>query len=265
MSANLVYVCQKTFSNIIIIIVITGAIVLVVQVLKTRFYIKKHLNQRVAIPDKLKIIASDLNLDGKINVVKDENKLSFCYGIFSPKVCMSTGLIKALTADELKAVLLHESYHVKNHDPLKIILGQTASSMLFFIPILKEMQRYFVLSKEIAADNMAVKYGDRRSFIAVLNKLLTFPAPYFNGIANLASLDNLEKRILYLTDNQKKVIFRPSLGSVLLSIIITLFSLMIVNVPVYTVSAHENVILCRAEKEINYTRNLLYTPMTTKP
>lgn len=294
MLSHAVYVCQKTFSNVIftlshsvplilitfaIIILFIGAIAYVYQILKTSLYLKKHFSKGVAIPNKLKVAINNLNLNGKINVVKDENRLVFCYGILSPRICLSTGLIKSLEFDELRAVLLHESYHVRNHDPLKIILGQTASTMFFFIPILKEIQQYFALSKEIAADNMATKYGNKQSLISVLNKLLIAPTPYFNGIAALASLDDLEKRILYLIDNRKKVTFRPSLISVFLSSLIVVFSFIIVNVPIYAVSAHEGsmeslvicpfgdscTLSCKVEKEINYTKNLLYTPMIDKP
>lgn len=285
MSLNTVYVCQKFFSNLVFtishsipLILITfamtilfiGVIAFFVQVVKTRAYLKKYLGKRLVISKNLKTTINNLDLSGKVDVVKDLNKFSFCYGIFKPRICLSTGLIKTITLEELKAVLVHESYHVKNYDPLKIILGQTASLMFFFIPILREIQQHFVLSKEIAADNMAIKYGDRESLVSVLNKLLVAPAPYLNGVAALANLDGLEKRILYLTGNQRKITFRPSRASILLSTMIAVFSLMVVNVPVYAVSLHEgsadhSLLICPSKEVVNYTKNLLYTPITDKP
>lgn len=275
--SHAVYVCQKTFSNVIftlshsvplilitfaIAILLIGTIAYVYQLLKTRFYLKKHLNKRIPIPNNLRVVISNLNLNGKINIVKDESRLSFCYGILSPKICLSTGLIKSLTFDELKAVLLHEGYHVRNHDPLKIILGQTASIMFFFIPILKEIQQYFALSKEIAADNMAIKYVNKQSLISVLNKLLIAPTPYYSGIAALANFDDLEKRILYLTGGQKKAVFKPSLVSTSLSTFIILFSMVVVNTPVYDVRVDDS---CKAKEEVSYSKDLMYTPASYTP
>lgn len=243
-------------------ILFIGVIAFVIQVVKTRAYLKKYLSKRLTVPKSLKTAISSLDLSGKVDVVKDPNKFSFCYGIFKPRICLSTGLIKAITSEELKAVILHESYHIQNHDPLKIILSQTASLMFFFIPILREIQQYFALSKEVAADNIAIKYGDRESLISVLNKLLVAPAPAFNGVAALASLGDLEKRILYLTGKQKKAVFKPSLLNISLSTFIVLFSMVVVNTPVYAVRVDDS---CKAKEEVSYSKDLMYTPASYTP
>ncbi len=73
-------------------------------------------------------------------------------------VCkISSNLIKSLSEGELKVVLLHESYHLKHRDPLKIILSQVATTMFFFVPILKDIHSHYALSKEISADLQANK------------------------------------------------------------------------------------------------------------
>lgn len=269
---NIVDVCQKIFSITPIflqfltaIILLLGLMSFLTQILKTKAFLRNNLQKKISTPPTLQSVIDYLKLKGSVDLIEDVRNFSFCYGIIKPRIALSTGLLGAIDKHELKAVLLHESYHLKNHDPLKIILAQTTSLMFFFIPILKEIQQYFALSKEIAADNMAIKYGDKSSLVSVLRKLLVSPAPYFNGIAALASLDGLEKRILYLINNQKKVTFSPSLVNVFLSTIIIVFSFMIVDLPIFAVSAHEGSISCRAEKEINYTKNLLYTPVTTSP
>lgn len=302
MSLNTVYVCQKFFSNLVftishsislifisfaMTILFIGVIAFVIQVVKTRAYLKKYLSKRLVIPESLKTAINNLDLSGKVDVVKDPNKFSFCYGLLKPRICLSTGFAKALSPDELKAVLFHESYHLKNRDPLKIILGKTISSMFFFIPVLLDLQRHYVFIKEIAADEVAIKKINKNFLISALAKLLVSGTPHFGTVAALGSLDNLEKRILYLTDKQRKVTFRPSILSVSLSSLVVVLSLTIVNVPVYAVSQEgsmdHSLFVCpfgdsctlsckqslpssdeerKAEKEINYTKNLLYTPVT---
>lgn len=302
--SHVVYICQKTFSNVIfsfshsgplflIILVATilliGILTLVVQIIKTRRYLKKNLSRKVLISSTLKLITHKLNLDGKINVVKDNNKFSFCYGLLQPKICLSTGLLKNLTENELKAILLHESYHLKNHDPLKILLGKTSAIMFFFIPIFGDIQNYYAFSKEIAADEVVIKNGNKHSLISVLSKLMVSPSPRLAGVAALANVNDLEKRILYLSGKQIRNTFKPSLTNILLSTFVLIFSLIIVNAPVYAVNMHDESMdnhtlvicpfgdscaaSCKAEKEVKFqgnqgsatagsyfSKNMLYTP-----
>lgn len=292
--SHAVYVCQQTFSNILftishsvpflaaifaMAIFIVGLLTLTIQLLQTRAYVKKNLKKRALLPMSLKQITSELKIKGKIDIVKDNNKLSFCYGIIKPRICISTGLIKALNPGELRAVVLHESYHLKNHDPFKIILAKTASLMFFFIPLFREMQRHYALSKEIAADHVVIQNNHKTLLLSALSKLLINNQPRFVGVAALASVEDLEKRIMYLTKQKVNIKFAPSLVSVTLSGFILLFFLLLLNTPVYAVKMDGEImkhslficpfgdsctLVCKAEKETNYTKNLLYTPMTEK-
>lgn len=309
-----VYVCQETFSNVlfdishsvplflaslVVMILFIGLITLWLQALKTRGYLKKYLGDKISIPSYAAAIVEELGLKdelkfllrNRIDIVKDESKISFCYGLFQPRICLSTGLLKSLNTSELRAILLHESYHVKNHDPLKIILSKTASMMFFFIPVLKDFQNFYAFSKEIAADKLVINSGYKQPLLSVLSKLLLTPPPKFSGVAALASVGDLEKRVLYLTGNQIKSTFKPSLLNISLSAVVVLFSLVIVNTPVYAVSEHEGsmehplftsagkklaficpfgdkcALSCKAKEEegINSSKGLMYTPMHYTP
>lgn len=271
--SHAVYICQETFSNVLFnishsiplllitlvtMILLLGFITLWVQALKTRTYLKKHLGKKISLPSNAATIVKELGLKDKINIVKDKSKFSFCYGLLQPRICLSTGLLRSLNTNELRAVLLHESYHVKNHDPLKIILGKTASIMFFFIPILKDFQNYYGFSKEIAADKLVISNGYKQPLLSILSKLLLAPSSKFSGVAALASVNDLEKRVLYLTGNQMKNTFKPSLLNISLSAIVVLFSLVIVNTPVYAVSDH--LFICPFGD-----KRLMYTPMNYTP
>ncbi len=255
--AHAIYFCQKTFSSSIILphslhsifvflaglIFVVGFFTLLVHVFKTRLYlrskqlvdIKRNIRQRAMIPKAIKRITSGLGLESKIDIIKDNNQFSFCYGIIKPRICLSTSLVKKLTPNELKAVLLHESYHLKSHDPLKILVGQAASHMFFFLPVLGDVYKYYALSKEIAADGVAIKMGQKESLLSALSKLINLNNPRFSGVAALASTNDLEKRIRVLTRTQDKILFRPSLLNVSLSLIVLLFSFIILNAPVHAI------------------------------
>lgn len=277
--SHVVYVCQKTFSNVkfsfshsgplfliilVVIILLIGMLTLTVQILKTKRFLKKNLSRKILIPATLKSITSELNLDGKINIVKDDNKFSFCYGLVKPKICLSTGLLKDLTKIELKAVILHESYHLKNHDPLKILLGKTSAVMFFFIPLFREVQNYYAFSKEIAADEVVIKKGHKHSLLSVLSKLMVSPSPTFAGVAALMNINDLEKRIIYLSRKKIKNTFKPSIANIFISVLAVVFSLMIVNAPVYAVNTNEefmsNQTLFICPKKDNFSKSLLFTP-----
>lgn len=302
--AHAIYICQKNLSNaafilphsipftltlLAIAILATGLLILTVQIIKTRIYIRKNIGKRTTVPKVIKLVAEELNLKGKIDIVKDNNRFSFCYGMIRTRICLSTSLIKNLEFNELKAVLLHESYHLKNYDPLKIVFGKVLSYMFFFIPTLQEVDKYYAFSKEIAADDLAIKKTNKESLLSALSKMISIESPRFSGVAALGNIDNLEKRINYLTGKQTKVLFRPSTLNLLLSIIVVSASFVILNAPVNAMgmddSADNSYFLCPygnqcaneckkglkskkvnfSENKQSFSTNKLYTPVEREP
>jgi len=262
--------CQQLLFNYFPVILTTvfllaitvGFISLILQLYITNRFIKKYLKNKVLLPDRLNKIVLKLNISGKVDVVESEEHTSFCYGLLSPRICLSLKLVSSLNIKELRAVLLHESSHLKNYDPLKMVISKTFSSMFLFIPILKDLQRHYIFTREIAADSLAVKNNGKAGLVSVLSKLLISNPPYFNLVATLDSGENLEKRILYLTGGQRKVVFKPSFLSISLSTFIVLFSMVLVNTPVYAVRADDS---CKAKEEVNYSKDVIHTPANYTP
>jgi Zn-dependent protease with chaperone function len=62
------------------------------------------------------------------------DSFSFVYGVMTPRVAVSRGLLERATGDELRAVLEHERYHVRNIDPLKAAIVRVLSEALFHSP-----------------------------------------------------------------------------------------------------------------------------------
>lgn len=78
-------------------------------------------------------------------------------GFISPQIVLSTALIALLNEEELEAVIYHEMYHKKNHDPLKLFLLSISATILPYIPILKWFNENYRIIQEIMADENAIE------------------------------------------------------------------------------------------------------------
>lgn len=116
---------------------------------------------------KLRQIISNLNFDKKrIVEVRDSRPVVFCFGLLRPKVCISNGLVKILSKDELTAVLLHEHSHMIANEPLKLFIIKLFYSVFFFLPGIKTYVNKYVTFSELAADELATNNFTDRSKLA---------------------------------------------------------------------------------------------------
>src|SRR3989344_6774042 len=91
--SHTVYYCQKALSNILLTlphltpsilvlaltsIILIGLSLLAIQLLKTQLFIRKILKNKVATTQKINKVAEQLRLADHIDVVRDEQLLSFC-------------------------------------------------------------------------------------------------------------------------------------------------------------------------------------------
>lgn len=254
--SHAVYYCQTLLANTIItlphslpslfaillsLILITGFLTFAIQVIKMRVLIAKLSRNRVSIPQKVASISLFFGMADRVDVVRDERCLSFCYGFLKPRIMLSSQLFKILTKEQLKAVLLHEQYHLKNYDPLKIILGQVATSMLWFLPVIKDFHDHFVTLKEFSADQLVIDVQkSARNLKLALAKVVDYSITPVSGIVPFVSIRGLEARILHLTGNREKPSFKLSLMRLLMSIFMILFILVTINIPVYAIETGNN-------------------------
>jgi hypothetical protein len=107
-------------------------------------------------PEALARTAQQTGLQGRIVLVEAADSFSFVYGVMTPRVAVSRGLLEHATPDELRAVLEHERYHVRNIDPLKAMIVSVLSAALFFLPALNSLRTRYVAGRELAADRRAL-------------------------------------------------------------------------------------------------------------
>jgi len=150
-----------------------GLLTLFRQLLATAVLIRGLVARKIALPSTVLAAASGLDLDGRIDVVADERPFSFCYWFLRPRICLSSALVERLDADELRAVLYHERYHLRQRDPLRQVVARYFAAGLYVVPVVDELLAFHALQKEIEADQDAVRAsGGVRSLASALYKLL---------------------------------------------------------------------------------------------
>ena len=105
-----------------------------------------------------------------VRVLDDARPLAFCGGLLRPFVCVSTGALRLLRLDELRAVVAHEAHHADRRDPLRTLLLSVLTDALFFLPLLRALGERSRTVAELRADAAAVAAagGDVRALASAL-------------------------------------------------------------------------------------------------
>jgi len=181
-----------------------GLMTLFRQLAATALLIRRLVAQKVALPPSVLIAADGLDLDSRIDLVADERPFSFCYWFLRPRICLSTALVDRLEKDELRAVLHHERYHLRQRDPLRQVVARYFAAGLYVVPVVDELLSFHTLQKEVEADQEAVRAsGGVRSLAGALYKLLPYADDVSLGLlVPVSSLSVTEARIDQLVAGQ---------------------------------------------------------------
>jgi beta-lactamase regulating signal transducer with metallopeptidase domain len=95
--------------------------------------------------------------NGRVVQVADPSPYAFTYGIWRPRIVVSTGLAEVATPDELVAVLCHENHHRRQRDPLKVLALRTWASAFFLIPLVGAVLQRVLDRQELKADRAALR------------------------------------------------------------------------------------------------------------
>ena len=228
-SSNTLFQIPQSLPGILIFllgtVLLLGIISFLLQVYKTKLLVNKLLQKRVPQPLKLCKTAKILDLDNKIVLVEDNNLFSFCYGMFFPRILITTTLVSSLEDKELEAVLLHEKAHLQSFDPFKILLGKAIASMFFFLPIFGELNNNMSATNEILADRYVLEHQRETPYLKnALKKILTNPQIKFATVPAISDSDYLEIRIKRLAYPAVKHNFGVSWISILTSLLFFVLS-----------------------------------------
>lgn len=106
---------------------------------------------------RLSTAVARAGVSGPVLQVADDDAYAFTYGIWRPRVVVSTGLVDAATPDELVAVLHHEDCHVRDRDPLKVLALRTWTAAFFFLPVVGSLLTRILDRQELKADRAALR------------------------------------------------------------------------------------------------------------
>jgi beta-lactamase regulating signal transducer with metallopeptidase domain len=195
-----------------------GLISLFRQLLATLGLIHSLLARKIPTPRGVAAIAASIGLEDRVDVVQDPRPFSFCYWFRSPRICLSAGLLKRLSDAELRAVLHHERYHLRQRDPLRLVIARYFAAGLYVVPVVEELVEFYTVQKEVAADQAAVRaMGGVRELASALFKVLPDADDVDLGLlVPVGSLSVTEARIDQLVDG-RSVPLVLSAASVVLS------------------------------------------------
>jgi Zn-dependent protease with chaperone function len=128
-----------------------------------------------ALPRELAEAATQAGLGGRVLLVETPESFSFVFGLLTPRVAISRRLLESVSGCELLAVLEHERYHVRNLDPLKLILIRALAAALFCSPLLDWLRARYLAGRELAADRHAIAVCGRRPLAGALLQVVRGP------------------------------------------------------------------------------------------
>jgi Zn-dependent protease with chaperone function len=146
------------------------------QIAASRVLARRVRSLALDMPDELARAATAAGLAGRMVLVDSPELFSFAYGALTPQVAVSLGLLEGVSVDELRAVLEHERYHVRNLDPLKVLIVRALPATFFFLPALGALRARYVAGRELAADRRAVQVCGRKPLVVALMKVVRGPA-----------------------------------------------------------------------------------------
>lgn len=193
--------------------------------LRRQIHVSRRLSRRVRamalpLPPELADAARRTGLPGRVALVDSDEPFSFAYGAITPRVAFSRGLFAVASAEERDAVLEHERYHVRNLDPLKILLGRALPRGFFYVPVLAPLHARYVAGRELAADRRAIETCGRKPLAGALYKVLRGPSwPELGAAAAIGGSDLLDVRLAQLETGTEPAVANLTPRVILLSLL----------------------------------------------
>lgn len=202
---------------------VTGAWTVLSERRRTERFVRRYLSRRVDDRGSLQRLAEQVGLVGRIDLVEALEPRCFCYELVQPRVVVTTGLVAMLSDTELEAILRHEAYHVRNYDPLRLLVGRALVAAFFFVPALRDLFAHYRLHVEVIADEQAVRQMHQvQSLAAALDKLLDAETASPMLLPAIAGASSLELRIDHLLGEPVQASIRTPTPRLAVSLLLVL-------------------------------------------
>lgn len=136
-----------------------------------------QIGRSAALAHKLRGAAARRSIAGvQCCLIPGGSPRAFVAGVGRPTVFVTTGTVEVLTADELRAVVLHEAHHARTYAPVRAALVNAWRGVGHRVPWLGDQLAARLTAIEIDADRFALSSGTtRRHLAAALVKLEVSP------------------------------------------------------------------------------------------
>ncbi len=161
-------------------------------------------------------------------VVEDDAFIALTIGMLRPKIVVSTGVLKLFNDMEVNAVLLHEWYHCRKRDNIKMFLSTLFADAFGYLPIIQPSVRFYKTMKELLADRFVIKQmGTELHLGNVLLKLVQLGQIKRREAAVHFTETAIDYRIMQILEPEKAVkvpiaLFRPLLLSCVFLLLISI-------------------------------------------
>lgn len=182
-----------------------------------------------------------LNVKSKVMLVYDETiKSPAIFGLYKPKISISSKLMSKLTPEELHYIFLHELSHLKRGDLFINGLLLSIQTIYWFNPIIWYALHLMKQDCEIACDANALsvinpkdhkKYGQ-----TIINLLQLFSEPHW-APGTLGFISKFNARRIVMISTFKKTSFKWSAAALTLTLLVGCTSL---NNPIKSITAEPN-------------------------
>jgi len=180
------HACQRVglddFSPMSLLVLSLGSLSVAVVALALRSAVRQ-LRQRRRLLRGVRVVGQADIAGCRVLVVDDGPARAFCTGLWRPRVYLTRGTLDLLPADQLAAVVAHETHHARQRDPLRLFLARALGDGLFFLPALGRLTERYAALAELAADEAAASRRGRRSLAAALLAFEETPTAAVVGIA----------------------------------------------------------------------------------
>ena len=106
-----------------------------------------------------------------------QRSAAFCFGLSERHVVVTDGLLERLNPDEQAAAVWHEAHHARVREPLRCLAARLAAHTFFWLPLLADLLRRYLLVKELEADRLAAAKTSRRALAGALCEVVGQPTP----------------------------------------------------------------------------------------
>ncbi len=189
-----------------------------------------------------KEIRRELGIARNVELLRGARQLMpLTWGIFKPKIALPPEAAN-WTADQCRAVLLHELAHIRRHDCLSHLVAQLACACYWFNPLVWFAKYRLSTERERACDDLVLLQGMRPSDYA--EHIVYVGANYrvcrqsAHATAGMARPSEIERRVRSILD-QDRVRWSPSNRTVAAALVIVCLASMLFSALRATTMAEE--------------------------